>query len=305
MGGYQLDVVFGDAARAQGFLRDAGSLEAEISSLLGAPVVKPLARVACVVEPLPQGARLVGASGRDALDEHAIECAAFALAGPAGRVFDRHAGRAWEHAVLAQWLRVAGLLSGRALAINEGRIAHRAAGVSEAAGAFGERATRLVEAARSGALSEATRARLADELRHWSGRPALAWACGAALAGLGDYARLEALGRGEEAERAFTAAAVYGAEALEFFGSALDDADPSHRKAAALSLHRVRDSRVLSLVVRALSDKRSSVREAVFEGDFDALLALEGAREELGPVLARLSSDPSSMVRKALARFGG
>lgn len=303
MAGYQLDVTLGDAARAAVLLQSAAAIDAAVAERFPSAPHASVSTRDYRVDRIATGVRLSAPVTRSDDDEHLLECVACILASPAGRVFDRHAGRAWEPFVLDEWLRVAGLLSGRALAINEGRISRRSVGVCLAAESFESRARALTTAAQRGSLSDATRTRLFDELSHWACRPALSWSCADALAALGDFTRLDALARTDESARAFALAAAHQALALPFFSRALDDADPSYRRAAALVLHRLHTPAVLPLVARALADRRSIVREAVLEADLDALLALEGAREALAQALARLEEDPSSLVRRTLAKI--
>jgi hypothetical protein len=246
--------------------------------------------------------KLVADVARGEGDEFAMELSACTLASGGHTVIDRHTGRHWSGALLEAWLSVTGLLSGRALAVNEERIAHRTA--PTAARAFESRVETI-----TGHLlrtpSPALRARAIDELSYYASRPALMWSSARGLGRLGDLRRLEDLSR-EAAEEtrsaAFVIAAELGGEALVLFERAFDDADPNRRRSAAKVLHRVTDRAVLPLVVRALDDRRSTVREAILESGFDRLLSLDAGRTVLGPALHRRASDPSTLVRKLAAR---
>lgn len=253
-----------------------------------------------------KGVHLSAGTTRGPADERAMEIVALQLAGAKGVVFDRHTGRQWPVELLSEWLRVAGLFSGRALALNEERIAHRTD--HTAAKGFAERVDALVAHLASGNASPALRARLHDELAYYATRPALVWSIARSLAGLGDFDRLEALTRAAPAEsevNAFQVAAEYGRAALPLFARALGDPDPNYRRAAARALHLIVHPEVLPLIARALEDKRSTVREAVLEVGFEQVLALDGARVALARVLSRLASDSSSLVRKMSSKWSG
>jgi hypothetical protein len=250
----------------------------------------------------PRGTVLTAGPARGPGDEHLMEIAALVLARPSGSVIDRHTGRPWTAALLAEWLAVAPLLSGRALAVNEERIAHRPE--PAAARGFTARVEALTAHATGGAATAGFTARLRDELQHYAARSQLEWPVARGLARLGDFSGLEALSRAATGDLdAFAVAAEHGAAALPLFQRALGDADPNYRRAAARALHRIADAAVLPLVARALEDKRSTVREAVLEADFGRVLSLPGARTALAPTLARLAHDPSSLVRRHCARW--
>lgn len=254
----------------------------------------------------PKGTHLSAGTTRGPADERAMEVVALHLAGAKGVVIDRHTGRQWPVELLDEWLRVTGLLSGRALALNEERIAHRTD--HTAAKGFADRVEALVTYLASGNASAAMRTRVHDELAYYATRPALLWNVARSLAGLGDFDRLEALTRNTTADsefNAFEVAAGYGRASLPLFARALGDADPNHRRAAARALHRVNDPEVLPLIARALEDKRSTVREAVLEAGFDRVLALPGARDVLARPLSRLPNDTSTLVRKMYSKWSG
>jgi hypothetical protein len=218
-------------------------------------------------------------------------------------VLDRHTGRNWSAGVLGEWLAVGPLLSGRATACNHERIAHVQQPV--AFDQFSARVDAMVRHCQSGSCSDALRARVHDELVAYVSRAQFTWVAARALGALGDFAALEQLARtvphGSDPDP-FVVLAGFGGAAVPVFARALGDPDPNHRRAAARALHHVRHDEVFALAKRALEDKRSTVREAVLEAEFDRVMARPGAREALGPVLARLAHDPSTVVRRLAAK---
>ncbi|MEI8255379.1 MAG: HEAT repeat domain-containing protein [Deltaproteobacteria bacterium] len=257
-----------------------------------------------VIERTARGARLSAGNDRGARDEWGMELCASILAGRAGTVLDRHTGRLWTYALLDEWLRVGPLFSGRALASNHERIAHVTAPV--AVDQFGARVEAMTAYCAGASASPALRGRVRDELVAYVSRAQFTWIAARAMAALGDLSALEQLTRtiphGSEPDP-FVVAAGYGAPAVELFSHALSDPDPNHRRAAARAIHHLHHPEALALIARALEDRRSTVREAVLDADFDGVMARAGAREALGPVLARLSRDPSTLVRRSVARF--
>jgi hypothetical protein len=257
-----------------------------------------------VLEATARGAKLVSAVDRGVRDEWGMELCAWLLAGDAGTVLDRHTGRNWPAQVLGEWLAVGPLFSGRAAACNHERIAHVREPVALAQ--FAARVDAMVRHCAEGACGAALRARVHDELAVYVSRAQFTWVAARALGALGDFAALEQLTRtvphGSEPDP-FVVLAGFGGAAVPVFARALADADPNHRRAAARALHHVAHDEVFALVKRALEDKRSTVREAVLEAEFDRVMARPGAREALGAVLARLVHDPSTLVRRLAGRY--
>ena len=233
-----------------------------------------------------------------------MELAACVLAGATGTVLDRHTGRVWTAALLDEWLQVTALLSGRALASNQERIAHARTPV--ATEQFAARVESITRHCATAGASSALRARLHDELMAYVSRAQFTWIAAHGLANLGDLSAIEQLTRtlphGTEPDP-FVLAAKYGAPAVALFARALADADPNHRRAAARALHHLHHPDALPLVLRALEDRRSTVREAVLDADFDAVMARPGARDVLGAALSKLAHDPSTLVRRRVARW--
>ena len=256
------------------------------------------------VEAIDRGIRLFADAARGERDEWCMETAAFLAAGAHGEVLDRHTGHLWSAAELGDWLPIAPLLSGRALAVNEERIAQSHAPVAMAQ--FTTRVDAVVAECMRASAAPRLRERLHRELQHYARRSALAWPSACGLAGVGDFGALEQLARTmphDVTPGPFAVAARHGGAALAVFARALDDPDPNHRRAAARELHSIEHVGVVPLVVRSLYDRRSTVREVVLESDLSAVLALPGAREQLGPVFDRLEHDPSTLVRKRVQRW--
>ena len=257
-----------------------------------------------VIERTQRGAKLSAGNERGPRDEWAMEWCACVLAGSDGVVIDRHTGRQWSTSLLEEWLRVSALLSGRALASNVERIAH--ARVPVATEQFASRVEAITRHGATTGVSAALRARIHDELQPYVARAQFTWIAARGLANVGDLAAIEQLTRtqphGSEPDP-FVVAAQYGALAVAVFARALSDADPNHRRAAARALHHLHHPDALGLVVRALDDRRSTVREAVLEADFDEVMTRAGAREVLAPSLAKLARDPSTMVRRRVAKW--
>ena len=258
-----------------------------------------------VVEPTARGVKLSSHVDRGPRDEWAMEWCACLLAGANGTVLDRHTGRTWTVAVLDEWLRVAPLFSGRAMACNEERIAHARAPV--ALQQLTQCVDTMVQQCAGAHASPALRKRVHDELIAYVSRPHFVWIAARALAGLGDLGPLENLTRtvphGSEIDP-FVVAASFGAQAVPLFTRALTDPDPNHRRAAARALHHLHHDDVFALVKRALEDKRSTVREAMLEANFEVVMVRPGARDALGASLERLAHDTSSVVRKLVAKWG-
>lgn len=257
-----------------------------------------------IVERTARGAKFSAGDGRGERDEWAMELCACILAGRDGSVLDRHTGRSWTHALLDEWLRVGPLLSGRALASNHERIAHVTRPVAPEQ--FAARVETMTAHCTGSTASPALRERLRDELVAYVSRSPFTWIAARAMASLDDLSALEQLTRTVprgSVPDPFVIVAQYGAAAVAVFAHALADPDPNYRRAAAQAIHHVRHPEALALIARALEDRRSTVREAVLQAGFDEVMSRPGARAALSATLLRLTHDPSSVVRRCVARF--